>query len=87
MRRIYIPLLLLLCPFTIGADNFSDVLNTIVTNNLTTKYNVASDYAKIEEMKGENQLEAPEVEFERVWGAKNVGNKWGLSVICHALFA
>lgn len=80
MRRIYIPLLLLLCPFTIGADNFSDVLNTIVTNNLTTKYNVASDYAKIEEMKGENQLEAPEVEFERVWGAKNVGNKWGLSV-------
>lgn len=80
MRRLFIPGIILLQAFTIQADNFSEVMNTIVANNLAGKYNLASDAAKVEEMKGENTLEAPEVEFEHVWGAEGIGNKWSLSV-------
>lgn len=80
MRRIYLPLLFVLNAFMVTADNFSEAMNTIVSNNLSVKYNEASDAAKLEELKGENILEAPEVEFEHVWGAENIGRKWNLSV-------
>ncbi len=80
MKRLYLPAIILLQALALQADNFSDVMNAIVANNLTGKYNLASDAAKIEVMKGENMLEAPEVGFEHVWGADGVGNKWSLSV-------
>lgn len=80
MRCFYIAAALLMQAFMLHADTFSDVMNTIVANNLTEKYSVASDAAKIEGMRGENTLDAPDVEFEHVWGGKGIGNKWSFSV-------
>lgn len=58
-RKISI-LFLSLLPTVAFASDFDDVLNTVMSNNLSIKYAVADNAASLEELKAENTLEAPE---------------------------
>lgn len=72
---------LLFSGLTGRADSFDEVVNTIATNNLTAKYNLAIDEAALEEMRDENTLEAPEIGFDHLWGdSKEAGNKLSVSI-------
>ncbi len=80
MKRRISLILSFTCAIISFASDFDEVLNTVVKNNLTQRYSTLSDEAKIEGLKGENQLEAPELGFDHVWGAGSVGNKLSLSL-------
>ncbi len=69
------------CTATAHADNFSDILNYITASSPELKAAVAANRATVEEMRAENNLADPEVEFSRVWGTRpEFGNKWSLDV-------
>lgn len=74
----------LLCISSIGplasASDFNDVLSTLMSNNLEYRAAVAADNATVTEMKAENVLDAPEISYEKVWGAKGIGNKESFSI-------
>lgn len=59
---------------------FDEAVAEILDNNATIRIATARSSAQLEQMLGENTLESPEVEFGRLWGADDVGNKWSLSV-------
>lgn len=61
-------------------DRFDAAVNEIIANNPTLAARRANMDAEILEMKAENNLSDPEVEFEHQWGKREVGNKWSLSV-------
>lgn len=79
IRKISI-LLLSLLPSVTYASDFDDVLDTVMSNNLSLRYTVADNAANLEELKAENTLEAPEISFENLWGAKGAGDKRNFSV-------
>lgn len=72
--------ILSLLPLSVCASDFDDVLNTIVGNSIAMKYGDADRQASISEMKADNTLEAPEVSYENLWGAKGIGDKRNFSV-------
>lgn len=78
----HLPLLLALLPLAMGATTtFDEVLSEVMSNNLTARAEASRSQVQVENILGENTLEAPEIEFSRVWGTKaEFGNKWGLSV-------
>lgn len=78
-RKISI-LFLSLLPTVAFASDFDDVLNTVMSNNLSIKYAVADNAASLEELKAENTLEAPEFSYENLWGAKGIGDKRNFSI-------
>lgn len=81
MTRRFIPVLLSLLPITASANTFDDVVSEVINNNLTARAEASRAEAQVETMLGENTLEAPEVEFSRVWNTESGGeNKWSLSV-------
>lgn len=74
----------LLCISSIGsfasASDFNDVLSIVMSNNLEYRTVVVADKATVAEMKAENALDAPEISYEKVWGAKGIGNKESVSI-------
>ncbi|MDE6090939.1 MAG: TolC family protein [Duncaniella sp.] len=79
-RKITI-LFLSLVPGAMFASDFDDVLNTVLSNNLSLKYTEAENSASIAELKAENTLEAPEVSFESLWGGtEEAGDKRNFSI-------
>lgn len=82
MRSLYF-LFLSIIPINVYADvsdRFNDVINEIVANNPTLASRKASLESSINITKSDNNLADPEVEFEHLWGAEGIGNKWSLSV-------
>lgn len=61
-----------------GATPFDDVVGEVMSNNLTGRIESARARAGVEEILGENTLEAPEAEFSHVWGKDE--NKWSFSI-------
>lgn len=66
--------------FYASASDFDRVLETVVSNNLSLKYAESENKAAIAAMKAENTLEAPEIGFESLWGAKGIGDKRNFSI-------
>lgn len=66
--------------FYASASDFDRVLETVVSNNLSLKYAESENEAAIAAMKAENTLEAPEIGFESLWGAKGIGDKRNFSI-------
>lgn len=64
----------------VSASDFDRVLETVVSNNLSLKYAESENKAAIAAMKAENTLEAPEIGFESLWGAKGIGDKRNFSI-------
>ncbi|MDE6079780.1 MAG: TolC family protein [Duncaniella sp.] len=63
------------------AADFNTLLDRVVALNPSDAIAAIADRAEILDQKAENTLEAPEVEFTRVWGNNDeIGNKWELSV-------
>lgn len=71
---------LILSVFYASASDFDRVLETVVSNNLSLKYAESENKAAIAAMKAENTLEAPEIGFESLWGAKGIGDKRNFSI-------
>lgn len=83
MKRLHIiyTLALAILPLSLTAENsFDSVVSEILSNNPTLASRRASVEAETLTIKAENNLSDPEVEFEHQWGARDVGNKWTVSV-------
>lgn len=80
MKFPIISLLLSLSGLSVCASDFDKVLDTVVSNNLALKYTDSENEAAIASMKAENTLDAPEIGFESLWGAKGIGDKRNFSV-------
>lgn len=81
MTRRFIIAIMSMLPLAAGADTFDEILSEVMYNNLTVRSENARAEAQVEGLYGENTLEAPEVEFSRVWNTESGGeNKWSLSV-------
>ncbi|WP_289875406.1 TolC family protein [Duncaniella muris] len=65
---------------SVSASDFDKVLNTVVSNNMALKYADAENQAAIASLKSENTLDAPEIGFESLWGAKGIGDKRNFSI-------
>ena len=65
---------------SVSASDFDKVLNTVVSNNMALKYADAENQAAIASLKSENTLDAPEIGFESLWGAKGIGDKHNFSI-------
>lgn len=63
-----------------SASDFDKVLNTVVSNNMALKYADAENQAAIASLKSENTLDAPEIGFKSLWGAKGIGDKRNFSI-------
>ena len=77
------PILLMALALTVcsvSASDFDKVLNTVVSNNMALKYADAENQAAIASLKSENTLDAPEIGFESLWGAKGIGDKRNFSI-------
>ena len=72
--------LLALATSATAATPFDEIVAEILDNNPAIRIVNERSSAQVEQILGENTLESPEVEFGRLWGAKDVGNKWSLSV-------
>lgn len=79
IRKLTIVFLSLLPSISFASD-FDEVLDTVMSNNLSLRYAAADNAATVEELKAENVLEAPEVSFENLWGAKGIGDKRNFSI-------
>lgn len=79
IRKLTIVFLSLLPSISFASD-FDEVLDTVMSNNLSLRYAAADNAATVEELKVENVLEAPEVSFENLWGAKGIGDKRNFSI-------
>lgn len=75
MLKFLIPAALLFTPLAIDASDFDTVLNTVVDNNYSIKFNDADRQATIAELKAENTLEAPEFSYENLFGNNGIGDK------------
>lgn len=81
MTRRFIIAFLSLLPIAAEAATFDDIVSEVMNNNLTARVEAARAEAQVESLSAENTLEAPEVEFSRVWNTEPGGeNKWSLSV-------
>ena len=81
MTRRFIIALMSMLPLAAGADTFDEIMSEVMYNNLTVRAENAPAEAQVEGLYGENTLEAPEVEFSRVWNTESGGeNKWSFSV-------
>lgn len=81
MTRRFIIALMSMLPIAAGADTFDEILSEVMYNNLTVRSENARAEAQVESLYGENTLNAPEVEFSRVWNTESGGeNKWSLSI-------
>ncbi len=79
MKKIYSILLLCIgCMLTINAQNYDELLKTVVSNNPELAAFEASAKSEILSMKSENNLPDPEVGFDHQWG--KVGNKWSIGI-------
>jgi len=65
---------------SVSASDFDKVLNTVVSNNMALKYADAENQAAIASLKSENTLDAPEIGFKSLWGAKGIGDKRNFSI-------
>lgn len=80
MRRLLL-IALILAPVCAGARTFGEIVSEVLGNNLSARAENARAAAQHAEVLGDNSLEAPEVEFGRLWGTQaDFGNKWTLSV-------
>lgn len=81
MFRKTIILFLSFAPGLMHASDFDDVVNTVLSNNLSLKYTEAENAASIAELKAENTLDAPEISFENLWGGTDeAGDKRNFSI-------
>ncbi len=80
MIRTIVCLLFSCSIFTAQSSDFDEVLATVVGNNLSLKSVSAENAAEIASMKADNSLDAPEIGFENMWGAKGIGDKRSLSI-------
>lgn len=81
MKRIYYILLLGIAFATkAGAQNYDELLRTVISNNPEIAALAAANESEVQSLKSENTLPAPEVEFEHQWGQHNIGNKWAVSI-------
>lgn len=68
---------------TVGAqssDAFSSITESIVSNNILSKYNLSKHRSDSLALLSDNNLSDPEIEFSHLWGQKGVGNKWSVGV-------
>jgi len=65
---------------SVSASDFDKVLNTVVSNNMALKYADAENQSAIASLKSENTLDAPEIGFKSLWGAKGIGDKRNFSI-------
>ncbi len=80
-RYILIGIVLVTVSALMHAESVYDrVLMQIVNGNNELKAIAAENESYLLQLKSENNLENPEVEFEHVWGKDGVGNKWGLGI-------
>ncbi len=84
MKRLSIYVLYLtlmsLSAYAAQDRSFDSIVSEILSNNQTLAARRSSAKAESLNAKAENNLSDPEVEFEHQWGARDVGNKWSLSV-------
>ena len=83
MKRLHIIYILALAAGTLSVaaqSPFDTAVSEILSNNATLAARRASVEAESLNLKAENNLSDPEVEFEHQWGAHEVGNKWSVSV-------
>lgn len=80
MKLPILVLSLVLSVLSVSASDFDRILETVVSNNLSLKYAESENEAAIAAMKAENTLEAPEIGFESLWGAKGIGDKRNFSI-------
>lgn len=80
MLKFLIPAALLFTPLAIDASDFDTVLNTVVDNNYSIKFNDADRQTTIAELKAENTLEAPEFSYENLFGNNGIGDKRNFSI-------
>lgn len=60
--------------------NFQHAIDQIIENNHSLAARRATLESEHLNIAAENNLDDPELEFEHQWGAKEVGNKWSISV-------
>ena len=81
MNLRLLPLFLTLIPTAVTATSFDEALQEVMSNNLTARIESSRGQAQIENILGENTLEAPEVEFVHMFGTTaDTNDKWTLSV-------
>lgn len=81
MNLRLLPLFLTLIPTAVTATSFDEALQVVMSNNLTARIESSRGQAQIENILGENTLEAPEVEFVHMFGTTaDTNDKWTLSV-------
>ena len=83
MKRLHIiyTIALAAATMTMSAQSaFDNVVSEILSNNPALAARRASAEAERLNLKAENNLSDPEVEFEHQWGQREVGNKWSISV-------
>ncbi len=80
IQKIVICSALLMSSIVVKADVFDEVVREIVNNNYSLKASRETANSELENLKAENNLSDPEVEFEHLWGPANAGNRWNLGV-------
>ena len=83
MKRLHIiyTLALAAVSFSLSAQTpFETAVSKILSNNPALAARRATVEAENLTLKADNNLSDPEVEFEHQWGAREVGNKWSVSV-------
>ncbi|MDE6801480.1 MAG: TolC family protein [Muribaculaceae bacterium] len=81
MKKLFFLIFILTGLNTISAQNiYEEVYRLVKENNPDLLSMRSSNRLQLSEMRLENNLEDPEVEFGRVWGTNTPENKWDLSV-------
>lgn len=65
---------------TISAHDIDRIAAEMAGRNLAVASSSASMESDLLSLKAENQLEAPEIEFEHLWGGKGAKDKTGITV-------
>lgn len=84
MNKLHIILALAILPMfnaSIKADNYIDgILSSVLTNNIDIKATELQLSRDSIDISSTNYLEDPSVDFEYLFGAKDVGDKWAIGI-------
>ncbi len=83
MKRLVNSILYVAISLSLFAQNnslFENTVTQIVENNSSLTAKRASLFGATAELRTQNLLPDPEIEFEHQWGHQNIGNKWSVSI-------
>ena len=69
-----------LLPASLHGDTFNEIVDKAVSHSPVLKVSAARMEAELEDMKAENTLPDPEVEFERLWRSGEGENRWSAGI-------